>query len=130
MKKLFIILGVVFASMLAVSATVAPKENHEHPQEYVQVRCPVCNGYKVVIVGVDAWGNPVHELCKTCGGTGIVQKKVQSNNPSFRGGESYYAECGHSGCNCTFYVPERKGSTKCKCGHSKFDHVKRYYKAR
>ena len=31
MKKLFVILGVVFASMLTVSATVAPKENHEHP---------------------------------------------------------------------------------------------------
>lgn len=124
MKKLFIILGVVFASMLAVSATVAPRENLEHPQEYVVVECPTCGGTGKLINGYDAWGNPRIVQCARCKGMGKVHQKRKPSGPAFQGREPYYAECHATGCE--LFVPEKKGSTKCKCGASMYSHVKRY----
>ena len=128
MKKFLIILGALAVFAVTMSHTSASKESHDHecPQEYVTVRCPVCYGYKIVTVGIDAWGNPVHALCGNCNGTGVVYQKVQQNQPTFEGRQPYYAECGHSKCKCKQFVPKSKGDITCTCGHSKFSHVKRY----
>lgn len=78
----------------------------------------------------------VTSVCGECSGSGVVYTfygpskcyVCQGNgvNISFRSRTAYYAECSHHN-GCKLFQAEKIGSITCKCGCSKFSHVKRYY---
>ena len=129
-----------FASVaLSSHSNVSPSKG-ESKQNYVQVRCNTCGGGGIVITGYTPWG-PTTAFCPSCGGKGYILVPQQNNTPS-RGSSTqrnvpqqnqpsfkrtpYYGECYGEDCDCEIFVAKRKGSTTCKCGHSKFAHVKKY----
>ena len=112
-----------FASVaLSSHSNVSPSQG-ETKQNYVQVRCNTCGGGGIVITGYTPWG-PTTAFCPSCGGKGYILVP-QQNQPSFKR-TPYYGECYGEDCDCEIFVAKRKGSTTCKCGHSKFAHVKKY----
>ena len=133
MKRIVIIFLMLFSAFFVSAHNHDHECNHspeqesvtDYPQQYVQVTCPNCAGYKVVVGGIDYWGNPVYFPCPYCQGRGWIYQLVQSQ-PSFQGRTPYYAECNRTFCKCKLFVPKRTGSSECTCGHSMQAHTKRY----
>lgn len=115
MKKIFSLICV--SAVLSLSSCGYQTPSGATPelfteQEQVSSTCGQCNGSGVIY----SYYGP--QKCFVCNGNGV--------NISFRARQAYYAECAHHS-GCKLFVAEHSGSTTCKCGCSKFAHVKRYY---
>ena len=121
MTMTLVVLAIAF--IVTPDVSVKPMDSNTC-QNYIQVACPNCGGNKVVCVGYDYFGNPMWQTCGYCSGQGWVYQQEPQYNPTFEGRQPYYAECNR--CDCKLFIPERKGSTKCTCGHLKSAQTKRY----
>lgn len=123
MKRILTFVSALVLVALTASALLGASSDAAYEQNSQKIRCPECNG-EGQIKWVTPWGTTELITCSYCKSFGWTWATVTMEGNR----KVYYAECSRhrDGCRCKLFNPEKSGSSKCRCGHPKSAHVKRY----